>query len=133
MYEGCNRRCSAGRPQHGAKIETQPRLARQGKFDRLTDTPKDVAPGNTTGVALVNRRTQRGELRLVLLFFALQSPQPSAHNLTGIFVTPALDLCGYEVVKIVGQIDVAGRHSGGPFHGWELRSHRHTIGKDCQS
>jgi len=60
--EGCSRR---SRPQRDAKIETQPRLARHGKFDGLTDSPEDVASGNTAGVAFVNRRPQRGELRLI--------------------------------------------------------------------
>jgi len=60
MCEGCNRRCSAGRPQHDAKIETQPRLARHGKFNGLTDSPEHVTSGNAAGVAFVNRRPQRG-------------------------------------------------------------------------
>ena len=42
---------------------------REGEF--LPDPRKDVALGNTTGVAFVDGRSKRGELRLVLLFLAL--------------------------------------------------------------
>src|ERR1019366_2008355 len=113
---GCNRRCSASRPRHGAKNEKLARLApRRGKLQRLPDTCKCVAPDNPAGVAFVNGRPQRGQLRLVLLFFALQNPQRRAHHLAGVFVTSALDLGEHEAVKLLGQIDVAGRHVAAPF------------------
>src|ERR1700683_3248694 len=35
------RRCWAGRPRRGAKIETSPRLARCGKIVRVADTAKE--------------------------------------------------------------------------------------------
>jgi len=56
IYEGCNRRCSVSQLQRGAKIETCARLSRHGKLQGLTDTAKDVALGDTTGVAFVNSR-----------------------------------------------------------------------------
>jgi len=64
MCEECNRRCSGGRPQHGVTIETQPRLARRRKFNGLTDAAKDVATGDTAGVAFVDRRPKSGKLLL---------------------------------------------------------------------
>ena len=117
ICEGCNRRCSASQPRRGAKIETWPQLSRHGKLEGLSDAPKDIALGDTAGIAFVNSGAQRGKLRFVLLLLALQSPQPGSHNLTGVFVTPALNLLGDEAVKLLGQIDVAGRHSGGPSMG----------------
>src|SRR2546429_7695475 len=125
MCEECSRRCSASRPQHDAKNETQPRLARRHrKLKRLTDTPKYVALGDTAGVASVNSRFQRGNFRFVLLFLALQSPQPGAHDLTGVFVTTGLDFFSDETIKLVGQIDVSCRHD---------RSEERRVGKECRS
>lgn len=58
-----------------------------------------MALGDATCVAFVNGRPQRGQFRLVLLLFTLQSPQPGADHFTCIFVTPALDLRGYVAVE----------------------------------
>src|SRR5882762_1086815 len=133
MCEGCNRRCSASRPQHDAKNETQPRLARRHrKLKGPTDTPKYVALGDTAGVANVNSRFQRGNLHFVLLFLALQSPQPGAHDLTGVFVTTGLNFFSDETIKLVGQIDVSRRHDRDPPHRCKLGVHCNTTGKDCQ-
>ena len=87
----------------------------------FADTRKNVAPGNSTGIAFVDRGTERGKLRFVVSLLALQYSQPGAHHLAGIFVTPALNFLDHEAVKLAGQIDVAGRHGSGPFHGYELR------------
>src|ERR1700675_2229239 len=110
----CNWRWPGDRPQRAAKIETWPRLAGHGKLERLTDAAKDVAFGDAASVAFIDSRPKCGKLRFVLLFLALQGPQTGAHDFTGVFVTPALNLFGDEVVKLVGQIHVPGRH-GGPF------------------
>src|SRR5260221_12233730 len=109
-----------------------PRLARRHrKLKGLTDTSKYVTLGDTAGVASVNSRAQRGNLRFVLLLFALQSPQPGAHDLTGVFVTTSLNLFSDETVKLVGQVDVTRRHDRGPLHGRRVRVHCDTTGKDC--
>src|SRR5882724_8833059 len=113
---------------------TLPRLARRsGKLQGLTDTPKYVTLGDTAGVAFVDSRSQRGKLRFVLLFLALQSPQSGAHDLTGVFVASSLNLLGDEAVKFVSQIDVPGRHGGWPFCRCEFRNHHNAIDKVCQS
>ena len=44
---------------------------------------------------------------------ALQGAERRADNLTGVFVTTALDLCQYEAVKLIGQIHIAGGHGIG--------------------
>jgi len=86
-------------------------LARpRGKVEGLPDTCKDAALGNTACVALIDGRLQRGKLRLVLLFLTFQRPQRGAHNLAGVLVAAALYLLQHEAVKLVGQIDITGRH-----------------------
>jgi hypothetical protein len=54
IYQGCSRQCSISQLRRGAKIETYPRLSRPRKLQGLTDTTKDVALGDTAGVAFVN-------------------------------------------------------------------------------
>src|SRR6266481_7028660 len=112
---------------------TLPRLARRsGKLQGLTDTPKYVTLGDTAGVAFVDSRSQRGKLRFVLLFLALQSPQSGAHDLTGVFVASSLNLLGDEAVKFVGQIDIPGRHDDWPFCRYEFRNQGTMTGKVCK-
>src|ERR1700687_1721633 len=106
------------------------RLARRHrKLKGLTDTSKYVTFGDTAGVATINSRSQRGNLRFVLLFLALQSPQPSAHDLTGVFVTTGLNFFSDETIKLVGQIDVSCRHDRGPPHRCGFGAHCTRLAK----
>src|SRR5271157_4804621 len=104
---------------------------RHGKLERLPDTRKHSAPGNSAGVAFVNGRPQRGQLRLVLLFLTLQNAERCAHHFAGVFVAPALDLGEHEAVKLLGQIDVAGRQGGAPSP-MVAQAYRNMVSKDCQ-
>jgi len=78
-----------------------------GKSKCLPDTRKGISLCRAARVTLVNRRLQRGKLRLVLLLFALQCAQGGAENLAGVFVPAALDLRQNEAVKLVSQIHIA--------------------------
>ena len=80
------------------------------KGESLPDTCKYVALGNAAGIALIDGRTKRSKLNLVLLLLTLQGPQSGPHNLTGVFVAPTLNLLHHEAVKRVGQINIAGGH-----------------------
>lgn len=74
------------------KSELSHQLALLGELQFPPDPIERVAPGNPTGVAFINSRSQRIELRLILPFLALQGSQSRADNLTGIFEPAALDL-----------------------------------------
>jgi hypothetical protein len=97
---------------------------RRGKFECSPDPRKRVAFGNTAGVAFINGRAQRGKLRFVTLFLAFQGPQGRAHYLAGVFVAAALYLLQHEAVKLVGQVDISGRHDSS----WANAT---TVSKDC--
>jgi hypothetical protein len=53
-------------------------------------------------ILFINSRSQRGKLCFVLLPLTLEDSQPGAHGFADVFVAPALDLFGDEVVKLVG-------------------------------
>jgi hypothetical protein len=81
----------------------RPELTRRSrKLESLTDAPKYVAFGDSTGVALVNGGSQSGEFRFVLLFLAFQGSQSGADYFGGIFIASGLDLLGHEAVKLIG-------------------------------
>jgi hypothetical protein len=90
---------------------------RRAKVECFPDARKWVAFGNTAGVAFINGRAQGGKLRLVQFFLTSQGPQRCAHDLAGVFVATTRDLLQHEAVKLVGQIDISGRH-GGCFLDW---------------
>jgi hypothetical protein len=97
------------------KNELHAQLAgRSRKSEGFADTIKRVPRGDTARVAFVDGCTKRGKFGLILLFLALQGPQASPHNLTGVFVTSSLYLLGYEAVEFIGQIDITRWHGGGP-------------------
>src|ERR1035438_10199746 len=109
-----SRSASARREKRNAAT----RLAlRRGEVECFPDTRKWVAFGDAAGVALVNGRAQRGKLRLVLSFLTIQVAQRGAYDLAGVFVAATLYLLQHEAVKLVGQIDITGRH-GSSFLVW---------------
>jgi hypothetical protein len=82
-----------------------------GKLECLPDGAiEGVFFGNPAVVAFVNRRLQRGKLRLIAPFLALQCSERRADNLAGIFVTPAPDFGQNEAVELICQIHIASRH-----------------------
>src|SRR5260370_22434689 len=86
----------------------------QRKLELVPNPLKDVALGNAAGVAFIDGGAQRGKLGLVAPFLAFQDAQRRTDHFTGVLITPALDLGQHETVELVGQIDVAGGHDGGP-------------------
>jgi len=91
------------------------------------DPTERISLGNSAGVAFINRGSQRGKLRLKLLFLPLQGPQRRADDLAGVFVTAALNLRKYEAVKVIRQIHIPSRH-GGPLS-FQSDAQRSRIGK----
>ena len=79
------------------------------KPECLPDAIEGVSLRDPAGVALIDRRSQRGEPRLILLLLPLQCSQRRADNLACVFIPAALHLRQHEVVKLIGQIQVASR------------------------
>ena len=78
-------------------------MTAQARANVITDAAaKNVAFGDTAGVTLSNSRSQRDNLCFVLLLLTLEGPQPGAHDFAGVFVAPALEFFGDEVVTLVG-------------------------------
>src|ERR1017187_10892722 len=100
---------SASAPRE--KRNSAMRLAlHRGKVKCSPDPGKWFALGNTAGVAFINGCAQRGKLRFELLFLTIQGPQRRTHDLARVFVAAALYFLQHEAVKLVGQIDISGRH-----------------------
>jgi hypothetical protein len=83
-----------------------------GKLERFPNVRENVAFRDTARIAFIDGRAQCGKLRLIASLLAFQGPQSGAHNLTGVFVASAPDLLEHKPVKLVGQIDISGRHDG---------------------
>lgn len=62
------------------------------------------------------------QLQLVLLPALLQPAQGVAHGLAGVLVFPGLDHLLDEIILVIGQVDVSGRHGGAPFYARSLLS-----------
>ena len=78
-------------------------MTAQARANVITDAAaKNVAFGDTAGVTLSNSRSQRDNLCFVLLLLTPEGPQPGAHDFAGVFVAPALEFFGDEVVTLVG-------------------------------
>jgi hypothetical protein len=108
------------------------RLARLLRLRPLKCLPyprERVSLGNSAGIALINRCSQGGKLRLKLPFFALQGSEGRADYLAGVFVPATLDLLEHEVFKIVRQIHIPSRH-GNPL-GFQSEGECSRIGKVC--
>jgi hypothetical protein len=78
----------------------------------LPNPPERISLGNSAGITCIERGSQRGKLRLKLLFLALQGAQRCADYLTGVVVPATFDLLQYEGVKLIRQIHISGRHGG---------------------
>jgi len=74
-------------------------LARCGKFERLTNAAKDVAPGHAAGIAFVDGAAQGVQSCGVLLLLALKLAQTGTDDFARVFVTPALYLCRHKTVQ----------------------------------
>lgn len=85
-------------------------VPRRAEFQGLTrmlgqgpsGLPEDIASRQTAGVALVDCRAERGELRLKFLLLAFEVAKGCADDFTGILVAPALDLGQHKAVKLLG-------------------------------
>jgi hypothetical protein len=86
------------------------RRQRQGEF--FQDTVKNVALGNTAGVAFIDGCPQRGKRSLVSLFLTLQRPQRRANNFTGVLVAPTLNLLQHDGVALTYQWSLVSAPSG---------------------
>jgi len=80
------------------------------KPECLPDAIEGVSLRDPTGVALIDRRSQRGEPGLILLLLPLQSSQGRADNLACVFIPAALHFRQHEVVELIGKIHIARRH-----------------------
>lgn len=78
---------------------TLPLLLR--KLQLPADACERISFGDATRFTLVDRSSKCRQLRLILLFVALQRTQPGTHNLTGVFIAPAPDPRQYKLVQFI--------------------------------
>src|SRR3974377_1316017 len=83
-----------------------------GTLQHLPDPRERTSLGNSTGIAFINRRSQRGKLRLKLPLLALQGPQGRANYFAGVVVPATFDFLQYEAVQLIRQIHVSSGHGG---------------------
>ncbi|MFZ1975419.1 MAG: hypothetical protein WAU89_21425 [Candidatus Acidiferrales bacterium] len=120
LWRSSSNRRRISRPQIRLKSAS---ARRRGKPEGSAKTYKDIVVGNTARVASVNGRSQGSKFCFILLFLALQNPQPGANNRTGVSATPGLNPPSHESVKLVGYPDFAGRYQVS--YRWMLSESQH--------